>query len=306
MKNHNLETLIKAIEDKDLNGVLAIESYSVGSPTVLVKDKDFGVYSVDLKSFSPSSPFPLHKQRRHKNTVDKARSIIGTSINGLIILDVFYGPDRGYKNRSFFLEYKGECGHVCVATRAVMLKHKKSFKCQSCAATEHGDRIKRTPTYSCWLRAKAKLPKEYQDYSYFKSRIGDKPFTRAKLDVVLGKPVWTEIITDEDQDVTIISAAVRQAFRKSKIYKEALEAARVETSTSTLYRCAACQELFPKNKIQIDHIEPIRPTDGTILKKEHILDRTWTKAIQVLDKKCHSQKSTEENKIRRVNKKKIA
>ncbi len=293
--------------------VVAMNGNGLKNQGVTLLDKAYGEYNVDLKSLSPKTRMPLHKKRRHENKMNEARSkLIGTTINGCKIIDLFYGPDEGYKNTSIYLRFEGKCGHVCIGTKAYITKHAKSLTCFSCSKDElvHGERTrvdgvlkKRTPTYTHWVNHKSKLPEEFQDFTYFKKVLGDKPSKKAKVVEVDGRFQWDDVVITLDPDLNLIATAIRQAFRHSELYKQCLKNSQVETEDGTRYRCASCNLLFIRNKVQVDHIEPINPLDGSLLKKEGLIDRIFTNNIQVLDKTCHTRKSTEENRLRRENKK---
>lgn len=305
-----MESMRQVLSDRALDDILQITAIYKESSTVTLKDRLYGEYCVDIKSFCPSSSIPLHRLRQRENKLSAMKNIyVGTEIRGFKVLDVFYGPDRGYKNVSFYIEYLGGCGHVSIGTKAYILKHKKTLSCRSCGTSDHGERgkidgvlKKRTSTYTYWQVNKASLPKELQDFSSFKAAVGEKPYPKAKVIEVNGMWMWATHNITEDGDLDKISSAIRQVFRHSPIYKAAIEAARVETEEGPRYRCAICIKLFMRKSMQVDHITPIAPVDGSPIKKETLIDRVWTKNIQVLDRGCHTIKSTLENKIRRANK----
>lgn len=68
------------------------------------------------------------------------------------------------------------------------------------------------------------------------------------------------------------------------------------------YECAICREQFPAKEVQVDHVHPIVPTEGTVdwnIVIENVLCEI--EGLQVLCKECHSKKSKEENAERRAN-----
>lgn len=312
-KFHTLETANYVLKEKNLDSFLWIQSIDNSVSTIKVVDKVYGIYTVDLKSLCPSTNFPIHKERRRAaKLLFLIKKYVGKTINGLKVTDIFYGPDKGYKNKTFYIEYTGMCGHKCTASHATLTRHKKKFSCQSCAATEHGERSKvdgklkkRSSTYNHWQRIRNTLPDEYKDFSFFRKAAGDKPYKMARLRLIDGKPAWINLqIDEENEDLLLIASAIRGAFRRSSYYKNALLAARIETAEGVRYICAVCLQLFKKKEVQVDHIEAIVSTDGFPLKKETVIDRVFTDKVQILDKKCHSKKSSVENALRRNNKEK--
>jgi 5-methylcytosine-specific restriction endonuclease McrA len=132
--------------------------------------------------------------------------------------------------------------------------------------------------------------------------VGEKPFRRAKVELVNGEWTWNSLAITEEHEINLIATAVRQAFRHSDVYKKAIKDARVETEKGPRYRCAMCGKLAMAKQIQVDHIEPIAGMGDFKLDKSNVIDRIWTDRIQVLDKKCHAKKSAQENKLRTQNK----
>jgi 5-methylcytosine-specific restriction endonuclease McrA len=281
----------------------------INNDYVKVLDKQFGEYFVDLKCLSPKTYFGLHPKRRLLNKLTKAKEkYLNTEHNGLLIKDIFYGPDEGYKNRSFYLKCVSvTCAHEQILTYASLTRHKKTFGCGLCNKALHGQRIKidgvlkkRTRTYIHWVTHNSKLPKLYQDsFVLFLNDAGEKPLGKCELVFLEGKPSWISSISSEDKELNLMATALRQAFRHSKFYKDCLKAAKVETATVTKYRCAHCLELFTLSQIQVDHITPVSDITGNPLTKDTLVDRIWTDKIQILDLKCHFKKSALENKERR-------
>lgn len=73
------------------------------------------------------------------------------------------------------------------------------------------------------------------------------------------------------------------------------------------YRCNICKGIYPRKKVQLDHITPvIHPTRGWINFDDYI-NRLYVMedGFQVLCKNCHSLKSGKENKVRKLTKKKM-
>ena len=111
----------------------------------------------------------------------------------------------------------------------------------------------------------------------------------------------------------------KRLFSRHPTRKEVLMAARIEKpkykkdgtrakKDSVFYTCNSCGKLIKSTEIQVDHIEPVIPVNMAAI------DLSWEEVearlfcdksnLQVLCKKCHKIKSTEENKLRRENKKK--
>lgn len=310
---HTVESANVALLAKGLTHLRAVEIDHVSEVVQLVDDT-YGAYQIDLKSLAPTTDVPIHKVRKHKAKLALMRAkYVGQQVNGLTVTNVFYGPDHGYKNRSFYIAYDGTCGHTGVDTYATLTKHRKNFVCRSCFSTQHGARgkvdgvrIKRTPTYIFWTKVKASMPEKYKDFETFRSEVGDKPYKIADLHELNGRFVWINLQIEEDADLNLIATAVRQAFRHSSIAKAALERVKVETVDGTRYRCALCKELFRRADIEIDHVEPIAEISGNVLQRSTLLDRIWTDQVQILDTRCHTKKSAVENSLRRQNKKEKA
>lgn len=241
MKKYTIELANKVLELKKLD---FLKVSNIDSNIVEIIDNIYGKYYIDIKCLSPKSLIPLHKIRKHKNKIDKfKKEYVGKTINEILIVDAFYGPDRGYKNRSFYMEYKSPCcNNISVGTRVYILKHKKTISCVSCCKIHHGERTKvegklkkRTSTYNTWQTNKNKLSEKYQDFSVFKEEVGDKPTKKSKLDEINGKLVWINTDISEDYELNLIANSIRQVFRHSNIYRSCLQNARIETNEGTKY-----------------------------------------------------------------------
>lgn len=303
---HDLKSLSASLVKKGVDKYITV--ISIMDKSVIVKDEHYGVYTVDLKSFCDSTAFPMHKGRRHAQKMKRAgEKVIGKKINGVTIKDLFYGPDRGYRNRSFYVEIDASCGHTAITTIAAIKKHRpENTKCADCGKIEHGarakdkgTRIQRTGTYTKWQSLRPSLPPQLQEFADFRRILGDKPAPRADVIFTPEGPKWSVPTLTADKELNAMASALRQAFRQSELYKACLERARVETEEGTRYRCALCNGLFKKTHVQVDHIEPVAPIDGSPLLRETLIDRVWTEKIQILDKACHNEKSARENAERR-------
>lgn len=310
---HTLETANQSLKNKGLDLFLTVIKLSDINITLL--DKDYGEYKADMKALSPKSPVPLHKNRRNYIRFEEfKKKYIGKMIKGLKIVDVLNAKEHGYKSRGFLVEYIEKCGHTGISSIAHITNHRETFICKLCSGIKHGTRkkdkngirLKRTPTYSFWVANNKKLPEKYQEFLTFYNEVGEKPYKKAELVLVNEKYCWSNLGIVEDDETNLIAMAIRQAFRNSIIFKNALELVRVEDGKTTKYRCAHCSGLFTLKNIQVDHIEPIEKVNGEPLQKHELIERIWTEKIQILDKKCHTAKSTIENRERRANKKLIA
>lgn len=70
------------------------------------------------------------------------------------------------------------------------------------------------------------------------------------------------------------------------------------------YLCASCGEIFKKKEINLDHVEPVMPIEGTedlniLVDRMYAFEEGW----QCLCKECHSVKTDKENEQRREIKK---
>lgn len=309
---HTICTLNSSIKNKGLDAHLTAVSMDESTHTVRVLDKEYGEYSVDYKSFCEKSAMPKHKVRKFNDKVLTAKNkYVGQVVNGLRIVELFFGPDRGYKNRGFYLECVCEAGHKFIHSHAYLKNHKKSFGCHHCNFSGHGERQRiegilkpRTPTYIYWVVHNKSFPEEYRDFSLFKKTVGDKPSKKSKITQVGDTIMWVTPEVLEDDELNMIAQSIRSAFRNSSIYNKCIDNSRVETDKGPRYRCAACGGLNKRGEVEVDHTDPVAPIDGSSLKKETLIERIWTNKIQILDHKCHVKKSQLENAERRAHKKK--
>lgn len=109
-----------------------------------------------------------------------------------------------------------------------------------------------------------------------------------------------------------ITSGIRNGFKRSSIYRQALKSSRVEkvrlrkdrTPSKTPHvfqRCNHCKKLFKKSEIQVDHVKPVQPINrllGTMSLNEYCRN-TFQSIVQVLCKPCHKVKSKSENALRR-------
>lgn len=106
------------------------------------------------------------------------------------------------------------------------------------------------------------------------------------------------------QKAFCIAALRRASYRWPGRYT-AMKAAHVDRNA---YKCAACQGVFPKKEIRLDHVEPVVPVDGFKNKESFDLHEFAERLLveesgfQVLCDTCHNNKSKIENTERRKNK----
>jgi 5-methylcytosine-specific restriction endonuclease McrA len=94
---------------------------------------------------------------------------------------------------------------------------------------------------------------------------------------------------------------LRREFHKSPEYKRALLQA---LRPYGKYECAKCTRWFPRDEIEVDHIEPVIPVTGWA-GFDVSIPRLWCsyQALQILCDPCHKEKSKIENAERRMHKK---
>lgn len=95
---------------------------------------------------------------------------------------------------------------------------------------------------------------------------------------------------------------LRRASYRLRSRTQALDKARVHYGK---YKCAKCEQIFERQKIQVDHIDPVVPISGFTTWDEYIARLfCGPEGLQILCKPCHKQKSVAENKERRIHAKK--
>ena len=107
---------------------------------------------------------------------------------------------------------------------------------------------------------------------------------------------------------SFVTGALRTATRrwppKYKALKEAFVGRQVNKKTNKLamhYRCAACDNEFVSNDVQVDHISPaVDPAKGFVSWDVYV-DRLFceTSNLQVMCKPCHAEKTSAEKKLRK-------
>jgi hypothetical protein len=301
----DLDAINKVFSTKQLDHFLT--ACGVKDGVITVNDAKFGDYKIPFKSVRGN--VPLHKDRlKYKKLYELTQKHKEKIVRGMYVKDVFYGPDRGLKSKTYFFECTGECGHDFVDTYIRIVKQKKTTKCLSCSHIQHGERakvdgiIKKVScNYKAWLSIKNKLKKEFQDFVYFRDYVGEKPTSRSKIIHVDGVPMWfPKESFIEDEDTELVSTAIRRIFRQSKRYADCIKKSRVELESGVKYQCNLCKNLFPRSAIQVDHVDPVQPLDGSVLMKDQLINRIWNAEIQVLDRVCHAEKSKIENAQRKL------
>jgi len=116
-----------------------------------------------------------------------------------------------------------------------------------------------------------------------------------------------------DKEWALVKGALRRVFSRSDLRRKIVEASRVKhfdperPRVTKWSRCAKCNLLSPTYTVQVDHIEPIKPTkyQEENYDLNSLLDLIWCNEenLQVLDDVCHKIKSKAENALRRLNKK---
>lgn len=108
----------------------------------------------------------------------------------------------------------------------------------------------------------------------------------------------------EEQFQAYLKRFVVASLRRSSLYwpfrNLALKAARVERG---LYKCAHCNNCFPKKEIRLDHIMPVVKLSGFSGWEDYI-NRMFPKdsGFQTLCLSCDAHKGKEENILRKMKK----
>lgn len=111
----------------------------------------------------------------------------------------------------------------------------------------------------------------------------------------------------------LLKGAIRRVFSRSELRRQALELNSINHSDTTRPRvkkwvfCSYCGEIFPKYLAQVDHYEPLVPVDKALedMSWDDVINRQWCDIMNLKPscKDCHKEKTKEENKKRRLNKK---
>lgn len=119
---------------------------------------------------------------------------------------------------------------------------------------------------------------------------------------------WTEARYN-----SFVKSAIRSMSGRWPVKYDAMKKAQVgimineKTGRKAMhYKCACCGLNFPAKEVQVDHIEPLVPTDGASQNDWNIIiGRALVEVdgFQVLCKPCHKVKTSEENNERRNSRK---
>ena len=97
-----------------------------------------------------------------------------------------------------------------------------------------------------------------------------------------------------------IRGALRQLARqwplKQAVLMEAVHPTEMGVRGGKQYICNKCGLCYPAKEVQVDHIQPVVPTDREIETWDEYIERLFCdiKNLQVLCKECHRIKSTDE------------
>lgn len=111
-----------------------------------------------------------------------------------------------------------------------------------------------------------------------------------------------------------IRSALRRTFSRSPIVSETLSQNKRKVPRTkkdgtphavplTEFQCAICQSWVPRKDIQVDHIEPVIPIDGTFTNWEDFITRLFCDSsnLQCICSTCHHTKTQTEKKLRKLN-----
>lgn len=118
------------------------------------------------------------------------------------------------------------------------------------------------------------------------------------------------------KDRNLIKGALRRVFSRSEIRRAVLENSNITWLDKDRPRvkkwsiCPTCLNKTPTYLMQVDHIKPIIDVKESLddLTWDELIDRIWSENnldnLIAICKDCHKMKTKEENKQRRLNKKK--
>lgn len=111
------------------------------------------------------------------------------------------------------------------------------------------------------------------------------------------------------KDRGLIKGAVRRAFARSELYRQAVALHRVDHEDAARprvkkwYKCKACGQPECLGKMQLDHILPVVPLNKRFedISLDELVERTWCDLsnLQLLDLICHAKKSMIEREERK-------
>lgn len=110
----------------------------------------------------------------------------------------------------------------------------------------------------------------------------------------------------------LLKGAIRRVFSRSDLRKEAIEAVAVSHSDPSRPRvkkwgiCPLCTNHTPLYLFQVDHLDPIIPTNSSLeeMTWDDVVNRTWCDAnnLQAICPTCHIAKTKAERAVRVANK----
>jgi 5-methylcytosine-specific restriction endonuclease McrA len=116
------------------------------------------------------------------------------------------------------------------------------------------------------------------------------------------------------KDINLLKAALRRAFARSDYYKSIAAKNYIEHRDPKRPRCekwsfcSTCGEVVPRWTTDLDHVQPVIPLDRLTadMDPHELMDRIFfcgDENLSTVCTPCHTKKSSQENKIRRENKK---
>lgn len=107
----------------------------------------------------------------------------------------------------------------------------------------------------------------------------------------------------------LLKGCIRRTFSRSELREKAVAASRVDHYDPERKRvkkwsiCPECQVLTPTYKMEVDHVDPIIPVNGSFedMTLDEVVDRTWCPENKLKAKcsDCHEIKTKAENKERK-------
>jgi hypothetical protein len=104
--------------------------------------------------------------------------------------------------------------------------------------------------------------------------------------------------------------AIRRVFSRSDLRREVLESVKVVMHYDITHprvkhwsRCPLCKKIAPRYLFAVDHIVPVIPLNKTQVDMswDDIINAIWCEKsnLQPICKKCHSEKTSHERKLRK-------
>ena len=100
------------------------------------------------------------------------------------------------------------------------------------------------------------------------------------------------------------SASIRWPV-KYGVLKEAAVGKQINQASGRMaehYKCNACNNIFPRKEVEVNHKEPVVPLTGFV-SWDDLIDRMFCEkeGLEVLCKPCHKNQTQKENTIRKQN-----